>query len=138
YYLYDLSGKLLNAITSNTTFEAGTIVKLDEDKNVMFYTARDGDNYMKVQLHRVGLDGKGDVRLTDPKFSHNITAATISRDNAWFVDNYQTHDQPPASQVVDAATGKTLAQLAKSDMTRYEQAGFRKTEQFSYMSADGK
>ena len=35
----------------------------------MFYMARDGDNYMKMQLHRVGLDGKGDVRLTDPAFT---------------------------------------------------------------------
>ncbi len=32
----------------------------------MFYMARDGDNFMKLQLHRVGLDGTGDVRLTDP------------------------------------------------------------------------
>ena len=35
-------------------------------QRVMFYMARDGDNYMKMQLHRVGLDGTGDVRLTDP------------------------------------------------------------------------
>jgi dipeptidyl-peptidase-4 len=138
YYLYDLNGKLLNAITTNTTFEAASVIKVDEEKNVMFYTARDGDNYMKVQLHRVGLDGKNDVRLTDPKFTHAINAAAISRDNLWFVDNYQTHDQPPASQVVEVATGKPVAQLAKSDMTRYEQIGFKKAEQFSYLSADGK
>ena len=75
YYLYDLSGKLHNAITSNTTFESGAIVKVDEAAGVMFYMARDGENHMKMQLHRVGLDGKGDVRLTDPKFTHTVSIA---------------------------------------------------------------
>ena len=138
FYLYDISGKLITPLTNNTSFEAVTIVKLDEKNNVMFYTARDGDNYLKIQLHRVGLDGKDDVRLTNPAFTHSVTAAAVSPDNAFFVDVYQTHDQPPASQIVDANSGKILAQLAKSDMTRYEQAGFKKAEQYSYLAADGK
>ena len=88
---------------------------------MLFYTARDGDNHMKMQLHRVGLDGKGDVRLTDPAFNHTVGGCTsaagagggrggfgaagacgISPDNKYFVDVYQTHDKPPASRVVDA------------------------------------
>jgi dipeptidyl-peptidase-4 len=44
YYLYDLTGRLLNPITSNATFDSVSIVKLDEDNNLVFYTARDGDN----------------------------------------------------------------------------------------------
>lgn len=138
YYLYDLSGKLLNPITNNTTFEAASIVRIDEDNNVMFYTARDGDNFLKLQLHRVGLDGKGDVRLTDPAFSHTVNNGAISGNNLYFIDVYQAHNQPPASQVVDAKTGQVLGQLAKSDMTAYERAGFKKAEQFSYLAADGK
>ena len=47
-------------------------MKLDEAAGVMFYMARDGENFMKMQLHRVGLDGKDDVRLTDPKFNHTV------------------------------------------------------------------
>ena len=114
-------------------------MKVDEAAGVMFYMARDGDNFMKMQLHRVGLDGKGDVRLTDPKFNHRVGACggggggggrgggaaparrrrqlRISPDNKYFVDVYQTHDQPPATQLVDA-TGKVVAQLAKSDLTQ--------------------
>jgi len=159
YYLYDLSGKLINPITSNTTFESGAIVKLDEASNVMFYMARDGDNFMKLQLHRVGLDGKGDVRLTDPKFNHAVGACGapggagggargggagapancgISSDNKYFVDVYQTHDQPPASQLVDVTNGRVVAQVAKSDMTKFEQLGLKKAEMFTYTAADGK
>ena len=126
YYLYDLTGKLIKPITTLTTAEAGAIVKLDEANNVLFYMARDGDNYMKLQLHRVGLDGKGDVRLTDPAFTHSFgtcevgagggrggrgggaggpgggaPSCGISADNKYFVDVYQTHDHAPATRLVD-------------------------------------
>jgi dipeptidyl-peptidase-4 len=144
YYLYDLSGKLIAPITANA-FEAVSIVKIDEAAGLMFYTARDGDNFLKVQLHRVGLDGKGDVRLTDPLFTHSVglcpTAAAgaacgIAPDNNYIVDVYQRHDVPPAAQVLDSA-GRAIAQVTRSDLTRYERIGFKKAEQFSYKAADG-
>ena len=72
FYLYDLTGKLITPLTTHTTFETAALVKVDEAAGVMFYTARDGDNPLKLQLHRVGLDGRGDVRLTDPKFHHTV------------------------------------------------------------------
>jgi len=160
YYLYDLSGKLLATLTNHSAFEAGNIVKVDETAGIMFYMARDGDNFMKMQLHRVGLDGKGDVRLTDPKFNHNIGNCNqaagggrgggapggpggggggcgISSDNKFILDVYQTHDQPAATQLLDAS-GKVLAQLAKADTTKFDQLGLKKMEMFTYKAADGK
>jgi dipeptidyl-peptidase-4 len=77
-YLYDLSGKLLHPITAHTTFEVTGLVKVDEEAGLVFYTARAGDNHMKIQLHRVGLDGKGDVRLTDPAFNHSVGSCMSS------------------------------------------------------------
>ena len=65
YYLYDLTGKRLAQLT-NHRFEVGSIVRVDESPGILYYTARSGDNYLKMQLHRVGLDGRDDVRLTDP------------------------------------------------------------------------
>lgn len=161
FYLYDLTGKLINQITKLTTAEAGAIVKLDEDRGVMFYTARDGDNWMKMQLHRVNLDGTGDVRLTDPKFNHTVAPCPtpgapaaggragggpggggaggcgISADNKFFIDTYQTHNTPAATQLVDM-TGKVVAQLAKADTTKFDALKLHKAEQFTYLSADGK
>ena len=110
YYLYDLSGKLIAPLTNHTTFEVAGLVKVDETAGVLFYTARDGDDYLKLQLHRVGLDGTHDIRLTDPAFYHSVgscgtvsgrrssrvggrsTSCGISEDNRYFVDVYQTHD----------------------------------------------
>jgi dipeptidyl-peptidase-4 len=158
YYLYDLTGKLLNPITKLTTAEAAGLVKIDEPKHVLFYTARDGDNYMKTQLHRVNLDGTGDVRLTDPVFNHTVgsclaggggrrggggaapggaTNCGISPDDKYFVDTYQAHDHAPASQLVDT-TGKAVAELASSDTAKMESLGLKKAEQFTYLAADGK
>jgi dipeptidyl-peptidase-4 len=156
FYLYDLSGKLINPITAHTSFEAGSLVKVDEDAKLMFYTARDGDNFLKLQLHRVGLDGKGDARLTDPAFAHSVGGCMargggarggpggagagscgISPDNKYFVDVYQTHNTPPATRLVDSA-GKIVAELAASDLTKFNQLGLKKAEMFTYTAADGK
>ena len=160
YYLYDLSGTLIAPLTKYAMFEAAAIVKIDEDAKVIFLMARDGDNYLKQQLHRVSLDGKTDVRLTDPAFHHVIgscmtperggggppaggpgggpAACGISPDNRFVVDVYQTHNTAPATRLVDAVTGKPAAELAASDLTKFNELGLKKAEMFTYTAADGK
>lgn len=155
FYLYDLSGKLINPITSHATFEAGSLVKVDEAANVIFYMARDGDNHLKHQLHRVGFDGSNDVRLTDPAFHNTLGSCMappsgafapgaggntcgISPDNRHFVAVYQTHNTPPATRLADASTGKVVADLAQSDLTKFNAIGLKKAEMFTYLAADGK
>ncbi len=153
-YLYDLSGKLLTPLTAHKALEVGSLVKVDEQVNAVFYTARDGDNFLKMQLHRVGLDGRGDLRLTDPAFHHIVGGCTgarpagpamgpaascgVSPDSRYFVDVYQSHDVPPATRIVDASSGKTVADLATSDVTKFKQLGLRKAELFTFTAADGK
>jgi dipeptidyl-peptidase-4 len=134
FYLYDLDGTLVTPITRQTTSEADNIVLVDEARNLLFYTARDGDNFMKLQLHRVGLDGKHDTRLTDPAFLHTITAAP---DGKYFVDVEQTHDTPPVTRLIDS-DGKVVADLATTDTAKFDQLGLRKVEMFTYLAADGK
>ncbi len=154
FYLYDISGKLITPLTTHTAFEAANLVKVDEAAGVLFYMARSGDNHMKLQLHRVGLDGKGDVRLTDPAFHHTVGSCMaagggagplaaagscgISPDNRHFVDVYQTHNTPPATRLVDAASGKPVAELAQSDLSKFNQIGLNKAEMFTFTAADGK
>jgi dipeptidyl-peptidase-4 len=153
-YLYDLSGKLLTPLTTHTSFEVGNVVKIDELAGVVFYTARDGDNFLKLQLHRVGLDGKGDRRLTDPAFHHTIggcmagaggrggsagtNACGVSPEYKYLIDVYQTHDTPPATRLLDATTGRIVSELAQSDTTKFTQLGLKKAEMFTYKAADGK
>ncbi len=149
YYLYDLTGRLIAPLTTNT-FDAAGIVKVDEAAGLMFYTAHDGDTFMKLQVHRVGLDGQGEMRLTDPAFHHSVGACAftvagqgpnagcgVSPDNKYLVDVYQSHDMPPATRLVDAAAGKVLAPIAEGDAAGLDRLGFKRTEQFTYTAADG-
>ena len=132
YYLYDLRGRLLDTLTRND-FEAVRIVAIDEPARVMYYMARDGDNHMKMQLHRVRLDGTRDTRLTDPRFHHVVT---LSPDGRNFVDVAQTHDQPPVTRVMDMS-GRMVAELARSDLSALDSLGVRRVRHFTYTGADG-
>jgi len=131
-YLYDLSGEILATVTDHD-FEVGNILQVDEGAGVVYYMARDGDNHMKMQLHRVGLDGSGDRRLTDPAYNHSIT---LSPDGNHFVDVAQTHDTPPFTRLLDSE-GNVVAELATSDMTGFEELGLQKVEMFTFPAADG-
>ncbi len=132
YYLYDLSGKLLSTLTDHQ-FEVSAIVRVDEEAGMLYYMARSGDNHMKLQLHRVGLDGRGDKRLTDPAFNHLVD---IAPDGKHFIDVAQTHDSPPATRLVDAEA-RVVEELAKSDATRFDQLGLKRVELINYKAADG-
>ena len=144
YYLYDRTGKLINAVTSNHAdlaksdegpFQAPDgVVRVDEQSNQLWYTARDGGNFMKVQLHRVGLDGKNDRRLTDTAFEHSVN---VSPDGKYFIDVAETHDQPPVTRVLDA-DGKVVIELARADAAAAQRARLRKVEMFTFLAADGK
>jgi dipeptidyl-peptidase-4 len=131
-YLYDLSGELLATVTDHD-FEVSDILQVDEDAGVVYYTARDGDNHMKVQLHRVGLDGSGDVRLTDPAFHHSVS---LSPDGRYFVDVAQTHDIPPVTRLMDSS-GQVVTELASSDLSQFEELGLETVEMFTFTGADG-
>src|SRR5207249_3746088 len=83
--------------------------------------------------HKVGLDGQGDKRLTDPAYLH---AVDIAPDGKHFVDTFQTHDKAPNSRLCDA-DGKVLAELAQSDTSKFDMLGLKRAEIFTFKAADG-
>lgn len=132
FYLGNLAGGPLLKLTSHD-FEVGNIVRIDEAAGLLYYLARSGDNHMKMQLHRVGLDGRGDRRLTDPAFNHTVDVAP---DGKHFIDIAQTHQIPPVTRLMDGE-GREIEVLARSDMTKYDQLGLKRVELFTYKAADG-
>jgi dipeptidyl-peptidase-4 len=131
--LYDLSGNVIATLT-NHDFEVANIVRVDEAAGVFYYMARSGDNPMKLQLHRCGLDGKGDRRLTDPTFHHTVD---IAPDGKHFIDTIQTHNMPPATRLVDT-DGNVVAGLARSDTNRFDDLNLRRVELIQFKAADDK
>ena len=132
YYLYNFNGKLINTITDHN-FEVSSIQKVNEEKGLLYYMARSGDNHMKMQLHKVKLNGKRNVRLTDPTYNHNVS---ISPNGKYIVDIAQTHNIPPFTNLLNA-NGKVISKLAESDMSKFDKLGLKKVEVFTFTSADG-
>ena len=133
YFLCDLAGGTPVPLTKNE-FDADKVVRLDEARGELDYLAHDGDNPMKLQLHRARLDGTGDRRLTDPAWHH---AVDVAPDGRTFVDVAQAHDQPPRTRAVDAETGAVLATLAESDLSKFDSLGLKRVELFTFKAADG-
>jgi len=131
-YLYDLGEGLLRALTHHD-FDIGDVVGVDERDGVVYYLARSGDNPLKLQLHRVGLDGQGQRRLTDPAFHHSIS---FSPNHHYLLDTEETHDCPPFTTLRDCE-GNALEKLASSDLTKFHKLGLKPAELFSFKAADG-
>ena len=134
YYLYDFKAAKLITPLTQLPAEVVSIVRVDEPANVMYYMARDGENYMKTQLHRVGLDGKNDKRLTDPALMHTVS---LSPDAKYFVDIAETHDQPPVARLRDGS-GALVSELAATDLSKFNELGLKKVELYTYKTSDGK
>lgn len=132
-YLYDLSGKLYNAVTNNQ-FDMASVTRVEVKKNTVWYTGRSGENPYLLQLHKVGLDGKGDTRLTDPKFHNTVN---LSPDANWFTDTITRTNEPAVTQLCDGK-GKVVAELMKSDLSKFNELGLKKSERFTFTAADGK
>lgn len=131
-YLHHLDGRPGVPITQHT-YEVEDIVRIDEASETVFYTARSAALPLRLQLHRVRLDGSDDRRLTDPTFHHIVDVAP---DGRHFIDIAQTHDTPPTSRLVDA-DGLVMAELAASDTTKFRQLGLKPVELLSFKAADG-
>jgi dipeptidyl-peptidase-4 len=133
FYRYDLQGTLLARLTDHN-FEVGDIVRVDETAGLLYYMAHDGDNPIKLQLHRVGLDGRGDRCLTDRAFYHTINFAP---DGKHFVDVAQTHDTPAITRLCDAE-GTVVTELARADIKKLTALGLRPVELVQFKAADGR
>lgn len=128
----NIDGRPLKPITKHA-FEVVRIVKVDESKKVLYYTARDGDNPYKQQFHRINFDGTGHQRLTDPAYHHNVS---LSPDGEFFVDNFEKIDTPVTSVLRDK-TGKKVADLETYDMSAFKAAGLKPRQRFQFKAADG-
>jgi dipeptidyl-peptidase-4 len=131
-YLYDLTGALLSTVTSHA-FDVADVKFVDESAGLVYYTAHSGDNPMKLQLHRVTLEGRDERCLTDRAYHHTVDLAP---DGAHFVDVAQTHDTPPVTWLRDA-DGRFVAELARSDLTRAKALGLLPVELLRFKAADG-
>ncbi|MEC7584562.1 MAG: DPP IV N-terminal domain-containing protein [Planctomycetota bacterium] len=135
YYLYDLSGKLLNPITRGR-FRASRIIDVDEEKGLMWFRGNGrekGESIYHEHLYRVRLDG-GDLTLLDAGDANHRSVLSKSRN--YVVDNASRVDQPPTS-VLRNSDGEVIMELAEADMSQLTEMGWQPPERFVVKAADG-
>lgn len=136
-YLYDLTtGKLKNQVTHGDG-PVSNLLRVDEKNRVLYFTAvgkERGENPYFENYYRVGLDGTGQ-RLMTPEIANHVI--TPSADGSTFVDVYSTI-QTPATAVLRDNSGKVLVTLAKQDISRLLEAGWKPPVPVTVKARDGK
>ncbi|MHC4991073.1 MAG: S9 family peptidase [Planctomycetota bacterium] len=130
--LRHLSGTLLATLTRGD-YPVERLERVDEERGVVFYTAYSGRSPLNAHLHRVGLDGRSDRRLTSEPLNHRVT---ISPDGQWFVTQYETQTTAPTTALYDADGNRRLT-LAESDTSKFDELGLVSAEVFSFTAEDG-
>ena len=135
-YLYDLAtGKLKNQITKGD-FAVWRVLKVDEKNRVIYFLAggrEEGVDPYFGQFYSVGFDGKKLSRLTPENANHDISLAPNGN---YFVDTYSTPDTPPVSVLRDM-TGKSIANLEKTDISRLTATGWKPPTRITVKARDG-
>ncbi len=136
-YLYDLTtGKLKNAVTHGDG-PLTQVLHVDDKNRVLYFLAcgkEGGQDPYFTHYYRVNFDGTGQQSLTPEAADHAITP---SADGSTFVDVYSTLDTPRIAVLRDN-TGKTLATLAKQDITQLQAAGWKPALPITVKARDGK
>ncbi|MGZ8538642.1 MAG: DPP IV N-terminal domain-containing protein, partial [Flavisolibacter sp.] len=135
FYLYDGKGNLKNQIT-NGTFHCEDIVKIDEQKRVLYFTANgreaNEDPYM-LHLYRVNFDGSG-LRLLNPgEFEHS---SRMNDSKTFFVDNYSRVNAAPKSTLFNT-DGKKIMELETTDLSSLMSTGYKFPQVFKVKADDG-
>jgi len=130
-YLYRMDGTLVNAITQGD-FTVTELVSLNEKTKTAYFKARK-ENTARIDLYKIGLDGKGLTRLTFGVFSHETN---LSPSGKYFITTYSNISTAPKMALVDG-NGKMVRALADSKGSEFDSYNLSKTELVHVKSSDG-
>src|SRR5580700_1887706 len=125
FYLYDLSGKELDQVTSGDWEVGGlsgfgprsTQPGVDEEHGYIYFRSNK-DEVVESQLYRVSLRDKKITQITHGAGSH---AAEISPDHSGFVDTYSSSLRPPRQDLhrTDGSLVAAINENAVSELAEY-------------------
>jgi dipeptidyl aminopeptidase/acylaminoacyl peptidase len=137
-YLYDATtGKLKHEVTKGD-WNVTQVLRVDETTGTILFEGvgreKGWDPYYSA-VYRGNLDGKGVTLLSPEPMNH---AAAFSEDGKYFVDVFSTPQVPQTTVLRDAATGKTITEVAKADITRLKATGWQPPVNITVKARDGK
>ncbi|AQG80231.1 S9 family peptidase [Spirosoma montaniterrae] len=133
-YRYDLSGKLMQAITSGN-FEVGTIAGVDE-KNAQVYFTSTEVSALERHLYRIGIDGQNKQRLTNQPGTYT---ATFSPDFSYYLLYHSSATSPMRVTLRDTKTTDDRRVLEANDALKTRLATYQISQKqfFQTKAADG-
>ncbi len=138
FELRDLDGSLLAPLTGTwlgtSQAPVESIVRIDEDAGVLWYTMRSSETPINNQLHRVNLDGTDERRFTSVDLNHG--GFRISPDGRVVAAVRQAVDRAPETVIYDE-DGREVAVLASGDDSGLADAGLSGGELVRFTAPDG-
>lgn len=135
-YLYDGSGKIKNQITKGD-FVVTRMLKVDTQNRVIYFEANGreaGRDPYFTHFYRINFDGSNLQLLTPDDGNHQID---LSADGKYFID-YSSKPDVPSTVYLRDMTGKTIATLEKTDISRLTATGWKPPTPIKVKSRDGK
>lgn len=135
FYHYDGEGNLRNAITSGN-WVAGKMIRIDTVGRLIYFEGygREKDrNPYYAGVYKASLDKEGVMPLTPEDANHKVEMPESAK---YMVDNFSRVDLEPRSVLRDN-NGNILMELARPDLKRIYEAGWRMPERFTVKARDG-
>jgi dipeptidyl-peptidase 4 len=132
-YLYDVTGKFINAITPGK-FTVTDINFIDEAKKVVYFTARSKENTARKDFYKVNFDGAKMQRLSFGDYNHS--QISLSPDASYFITTYNNTSTPTKMALVDN-NGKIIKEIADNKGIEFADYTLAKTEIVRVKSDDG-
>lgn len=132
-YLHGIDGKLVNQVTTGN-FWGTSIVRIDEKNKQLYFRARK-ENSARFDFYKVGLNGKGLVRLSFGDYSHDMV--NLSPNGKYFISAYSNVSTPTTMALIDIKSGKVIRELGNSKGPDFDNYNTPRTEIVRVKSSDG-
>jgi dipeptidyl-peptidase-4 len=130
-YLLHADGTLKTKLTDGE-FWGTSILRVDTKKKWIIFMAK-RESSLRMDLYRVGLDGKNLKRLTFGEYTHNIS---LSPEGGYFMTLYSNASTPPVIALYDI-NGKLVREVANAKGKDFDAYNIARTELVRVPSADG-
>ena len=133
FYLYDMSGKLINPITSGK-WEIDRFTGIDQKNRTLYYTSSE-TSPLQRNVYSIGLNGENKKRLTPRNGTNSIVFSTGFR----YYINYFSDASTPAYITLHDSKGKLIRVLEDNSRLSktIEDFGFSETGFFSFTTSEG-
>jgi dipeptidyl aminopeptidase/acylaminoacyl peptidase len=134
-YLIHLKTREAKPITTGQWVVRG-VDRVDEKGREVWFRAMGIDpkqDPYHVHYARIGLDGKGMVRLTQGDGTHSLS---YSPDRRYYIDTYSRVDMPPVHELHRTSDGSRILELERADASELLKTGLQLPERFTAKGRD--